>query len=400
MKFLRLIATCDPRSGGPIAGLLNSSLALERMGHETEIATLDAPDEPWISELPFKVIPLGPHIRPYGYTPRLTPWLRAHAHQYDLAVVHGIWNYISVGSWRALAQHKTPYVVFTHGSLDPWHKKFYPVKHNVKQAFWSLLEGRVLTAAERVLFTTEEEQTLAAQAFRGHGHYRSEVIAYGTTDVSGEADRQIADFRAAAGLGADEPYVLFLSRIHPKKGVDALIKAFASTAPDDMHLVIAGPDQIGWQAELEALCNTLGLQGRIHWPGMIGGDVKWGAYRGATAFALPSHGENFGIVVAEALACGRPVLITEQVNIWREVESAGAGLVAPTPDAFATTMGGFFRSSDAERNAMGLRARDLFLSRFEIGRSARDIERVAARAGGAAMVGSPQKSTCGAQSAL
>ena len=92
---------------------------------------------------------------------------------------------------------------------------------------------------------------------------------------------------------------------------------------------MAGPDSIGWRAELEALAATEGVGDRIVWAGMLAGDVKWAAFRAADAFVLTSHTENFGIVVVEALACGTPVLISERVNIWREIVDAGAGLAAP-----------------------------------------------------------------------
>ena len=92
---------------------------------------------------------------------------------------------------------------------------------------------------------------------------------------------------------------------------------------------MAGPDQVGWQADLMELAKRCGVENRVHWLGMLTGSLKWGAYRCADALILPSHQENFGIVVAEAMACGTPVLISDKVNIWREVLGAGAGLVAP-----------------------------------------------------------------------
>ena len=124
-------------------------------------------------------------------------------------------------------------------------------------------------------------------------------------------------------------FILFLSRIHPKKGVDLLIQAFARHAKTfpEIDLVIAGPDQTGSKSALQKLARELGVDNRIYWPGMLSGDAKWGAFRSAEFFVLPSHQENFGIVVAEAMALSKPVLITNKVNIWREIEADGAGLV-------------------------------------------------------------------------
>jgi glycosyltransferase involved in cell wall biosynthesis len=134
---------------------------------------------------------------------------------------------------------------------------------------------------------------------------------------------------------------------------------------------MAGPDQVGWQAKLSSLAEELKVADRITWTGMIRGDVKWGAFRASEIFVLPSHSENFGIVVAEALACSVPVLISDKVNIWREIESDGAGLVSP--DDLPGTMNLLLRWSqmpEAEKNAMRQRARECFLNRFEIRKAA------------------------------
>lgn len=376
MKFLRLIATCDPRSGGPIAGLLGSSNVLKEMGHETFLATLDAPDAPWVLEFPFKVFGLGPAARPYGYTRHLVPWLAANAANYDVIIIHGLWNYISVGSWRGLRRAKRPYVVFTHGSLDPWHRKFYPLKDLAKRVFWLALEGRVLSDAYAVLFTSREEQILARSAYWGHGGYASKVIAYGAPDVKGESVHQERAFRELCGLHPKDKYLVFLGRIHPKKGVDSLLEAFAATAPNDYFLVVGGPDQIGWTAALKQKAATLGIGDRVRWPGMLTGDLKWGAYRGAEAFALPSHGENFGIVVAEALACGTPALITEKVNIWREIVQERAGLAAECPATFGKVLSAFFSLNGSDRIEMRHNARACFRSHFDVRKSAEDLVRL------------------------
>ena len=123
--------------------------------------------------------------------------------------------------------------------------------------------------------------------------------------------------------------MLYLSRIHEKKGCDLLIEAFAKVATQDpsLQLIMAGPDQTGWSSTLKILAAQRGISDRVSWLGMLSGDIKWGAFYAAEVFCLPSHQENFGIVVAEALACGKPVLISNKVNIWREIESSNAGFV-------------------------------------------------------------------------
>ena len=380
MKFLRLIASCDPRTGGPIAGLTRSSRVLATMGHETHIASLDDPNADWVRRSEFVTFGLGPSLPIYGYNPRLSNWIASNAHNYDVAIIHCIWNYISLGSWRGLKRAKLPYFVFLHGSLDPWHQEFYPIKHVFKQAFWLAVEGRVLRDAEKVLFTSEEERRLARDAFWGYQEYSSEIVSYGASSPSGDPASQIGSFRSYCGLTMDEPYLLFLSRIHPKKGIDSLIAAFAKHAPPAMHLVIAGPDQIGLQEKLTRQAADLGISSRIKWPGMLEGDLKWGAFRGAEAFVLPSHGENFGIVLAEAMACSTPVLTTQKVNIWREIEGSGGGLVVERADNFDDALLAFFKKSPQQIDEMRRRARQCFLDKFDIGQSASDLLRLATEA--------------------
>lgn len=382
MKLLRVIATVDPRTGGPIEGLIQSSKALADLGHETEIATLDLPTDPWVADSPFKTHALGPRTQAYGYAPKFAPWIRQNQYHYDAVFIHGLWNYTSVGAWLGLRGGPTPYFVFTHGSMDPWHRKAYPLKDLAKQIFWLAFEGRVLRDAKLVLFTTEEERRLARAAYWGHRDFRDKVIAYGTADAPAEVEAQKAAFRAHCELPPSKRFILFLSRIHPKKGLDILIRGFAELAPKypELDLVVAGPDQIGWASELKALARRLGVAGRVHWPGMLRGDAKWGAYRSASAFALPSHGENFGIVVAEAMACGTPVLITDRVNIWREIEASGGGIIAPdTLPGFMDALSRFCNLTAEQIDRMKSAARAAFLEKFEITAVANELLEVVER---------------------
>ena len=152
-----------------------------------------------------------------------------------------------------------------------------------------------------------------------------------------------------------------------------MISAFAKIAPlvPETDLVLAGPDQSGWVDQLKRQATAAGIADRIHWPGMLEGDAKWGAFRGCDAFVLPSHQENFGIVVAEAMASAKPVLITDKVNIWREIEKGNAGFVVPYNEfGIVSLLETFFALSREERNRMGNSARGTFLELFEINKNA------------------------------
>ena len=357
VKVLHVISSVDPRHGGPIEGVFSSSEVWFRHGHQRNIVCLDPPESPWLSQARAPTEAIGPGGRAYaglrrlipwlryGYSPRLVGWLRAHARNYDAVVVNGLWNYASFGAWRALHDTQTPYFVFTHGMLDPWFNTAYPTRTFFKSIFWRLFEHRVLRDAAGVMFTCDEERRLAGKSFAPY-QAREFVVGYGTRDVSGEPEAQRAAFFAEAPTALGRELVLFLSRIHEKKGVDLLIEAFARHAASrpDYDLVIAGPDPSGLRALLTKSAENLGVANRIHWPGMLSGDAKWGAFRAAEFFVLPSHQENFGIVVAEAMALGKPLLITNKVNIWREVEADGAELVVNDDvDGVADGLGGCWR---------------------------------------------------------
>ena len=383
MRILQIIRSVDPRGGGPIEGVVRQNAALGSDGVR-EIVSLDPPDAPFLKDLPIAVHPMG--VTPYdeigrsklaafGYSPRLIPWLKENARAYDCAVVNGLWNYAAVGPSRVLPKGELPYFVFSHGMMDPWFRKTYPIKHQVKQASWLLFEGRLAAGAEAVLFTTEEERTLAEGQFVGHA-YRGEIMRYGTSAPSGEPEADARAFREACPSLGGRPYLLFLSRIHPKKGCDLLIRAFAAVASSepDMQLVMAGPDQTDWAAQLKVEANRLGVGARVHWPGMLQGSAKWGAFRCAEAFVLPSHQENFGIVVAESLACGAPVLISDKVNIWREIVASDAGYVAPDDEAGTVSLLRRWMATPASaRRHMRAQARAAFEAFFDVRLAAQDL---------------------------
>ena len=378
MKLLHVISATDPESGGPIEALLRISEVLLREGHQVTVVSLEDEREVERRKFPFTTVGLGRGTRAYRYNAKLAPWLRQNARQFDAVVLHGLWNYSSLGSWRGLRSGSTPYYIFAHGMMDPWFRDRYPLKHAAKQAFWTLAEGRVLRDAEAVLFTCEEERLRARGVFKGHP-YRERVVLFGTADPKIDRPIQAAAFHRALPALQNRPFLLYLSRIHPKKGCDLLLKAFAELTPQlpaDLQLVIAGPDQVGWVPELQLLAATLGIHARVHWPGMLKDDVKWGAFLQADAMILPSHQENFGFVVAEAMACSTPVLVSNMVNIWREVQASSSGLVQPdTLDGTRNLIQSFYALTPADRNRMSANARSAFLHYFDIEVTARDFAR-------------------------
>lgn len=373
MKILHVISSVTPKGGGPIEGIKQLFPSLTSLGATVEIACCDAPDAPWLIDkrLP-PVHALGPKKSSYAYSQKLTPWLRENSKKYDAVIVEGIWQYHSFAVRKALADSKTPYFLFTHGMLDPWFKEQYPLKHIKKWIYWTLAENRVLRDAKAVIFTCEDERLLARKSF---GLYKANeaVASYGTSSPPEEGRLLAENFLSTYPELQGKRIILFLSRIHEKKGCDLLIEAFAQVANQDnnLHLVVAGPDQTGWTKELKARAEELGIIKKISWPGMLEGDLKWGAFYASEAFCLPSHQENFGIVVAEALACGKPVLISNKINIWREISHDHAGFI--NEDTVAGTvknLKNLLEMTPAEYMTMCNEAKACFNRRFHIKQAA------------------------------
>lgn len=379
MKLLRVIATLDPRHGGPSAGLRAITPALAARGHETTFVSIDSPERAASFVSGSRAIGLGPAQGGYAYSPRLEPWLRAHAAEFDAVFVHGLWQHPGRAVHAALGHRAPPYFVFPHGMLDPWFRRAYPLKHAKKWAYWHLCERRVLSDAAAVFFTCAEERRLAQRTFPRF-ECNAHVVAYGTNVPAADAAAaQRAAWAAMVPELSSRPFWLFLGRIHPKKGVDLLVRAYRQLALEATStlpaLVIAGPSQDAeYLAAVREQTRELPASGLVLWPGMLEGAAKWGALRTAEAFVLPSHQENFGIAAAESLAVGTPVLLTRKVNIWTEIVEARAGLEAK--DDFA----GIFQllqrwsgTTSEERLTMRAAAVKLFRDRYEIGRVAESL---------------------------
>ncbi len=261
--------------------------------------------------------------------------------------------------------------------LDPWFKRTYPLKHLKKLLYWPWAEYRVLRDAAAVLFTSEEERRLARESFSLYQLQRNRrQLRHGCAGIDLETARE--DFFEAFPNLRGQRFFLFLGRLHEKKGCELLIEAFAalrksSETGSPMQLVLAGPcaDEEYLRHLKQLAAKATNDDGSITFTGMLTGDRKWGAFSAAEAFVLPSHQENFGIAVVEALACGTPVLISNQVNIWREIEADGAGYVENDDLAGTTRFAGTL-DCDAARTTRGQWKRtrsECFRAPFEIERA-------------------------------
>jgi glycosyltransferase involved in cell wall biosynthesis len=374
IRILHVIRSLRPESGGPMEGIRRLAQIAKQQSYELEAVCLDSPGDDFLESLPFPVHPLGPALGKYGYTRQLVPWMEDNAAHYDGIVINGLWQYHGIGTWKAICK-RVPYVVFTHGMLDPYFKRRYPFKHLKKWLYWLPFEFRLLRDANAVLFTSQLERDLAESSFWLH-KWNPVVVPYGTTGPDFGVQESREAFQARFPELTGKRFLLYLSRIDPKKGCDLLIHSFAkySGKHPDMLLVIAGPDLGNWMPKLKALAEQLGVQDRIVWPGMLKDAVKWGAFYESEVYILPSHQENFGIAVAEAMACGKPVLTTNQVNIWPDIVETASGLVEPdTQQGIDNLLRRWFETPQEEREFMGQRALQLFGERFNMRRTAASI---------------------------
>jgi glycosyltransferase involved in cell wall biosynthesis len=377
MKILQSIHSLNPAIGGPMEAVRQLSAVLTSRGHRVEVICLDSPADHWIREYPVAVHAIGRGRGGYAYARPFARWIKDRHRQYDVVVIHGLWQYHSFGVWRALRGTGMPYFVFPHGMLDPWFNRSYPLKHIKKLLYWPWAEYRVLRDAAAVLFTSEEERRLARQSF---SPYKCNEIVVGTgtaapvVDLATARENLLKSFPSLRG----KRLLLYLGRLHEKKGCDLLINGFAQLVPgpDALHLGMAGPcANEKYLSQLKQLAADAAAP--VTFTGMLSGDLKWGAFSAADAFVLPSHQENFGIAIVESLACGTPVLISNKVNIWREIVNDGAGF-ADEDDLAGVThlLKRWMNTPAAERDAMRTNARACFERRFEINRAVDSLLRV------------------------
>ncbi|WP_309382629.1 glycosyltransferase [Cerasicoccus frondis] len=377
MKILRIIHSANPKIGGPINGIINSSKFISRDGHKVTHISLDAPADVSGIDLPGEFIALGPSKSGYGFCPNLDQWLTKNLPRFDAVLVHGIWQYHGFAVWRhcrRLGKTAPPYYVYTHGMLDPWFKRTYPLKHLKKWLYWPWGEYRILRDAKAVLFTSEKEKILARKSFwlyRAH----ERVIGYGTQRPEFSQEQYQAEWSKLCPAKQGARYWLYLGRLHEKKGADLLINAYRAlksirkSLPD---LILAGPEQdTRFTDQLKQMAAD---DPQIHFVGMLSGAAKWGALANADAMVLPSHQENFGIVVAEAMAMSTPVLISNKVNIWREIEQAKAGIVA-NDDLSGTQelLSQFLELDQGQRSEMSRAAQKCYEDHFSMERATHDL---------------------------
>jgi glycosyltransferase involved in cell wall biosynthesis len=281
----------------------------------------------------------------------LARWLDAHVSEFDLVHVHAVFSHASIAAGRSCRRHSVPYIVRPLGTLDPWSLRRHSIR---KQMMLKVAVRRLLSGASAIQYTSDEERRLAESELPWLPH--GVVVPLGI-------DTEFFEPLARSVMVVPSPYVLALSRLDQKKGIDLLIEAFLSLADrrelSSWRLVIAGDGSPDYVARLRALADAGIARERIVFFGWASGTEKRALLNNAALFALPSAQENFGLAVGEAMAAGVPVVVTPAVNLAPEITAVGAGWVTERKaEAIAGCLGEAMTNS-AERARRGAAAREL-----------------------------------------
>jgi glycosyltransferase involved in cell wall biosynthesis len=355
MKVLHVIPSVSDRSGGPATAIAPLCRALREQGIDALLLTTNDgfPDMSTNGVVDFKGVPARFFPAQFGasfkYSRPLRAWLDAKIAEFDLAHIHAVFNHSSFAAGRACRKAGVPYVVRPLGTLDPWSMKQKAMR---KRMFWWLSGRKMLEGSAAVHYTAQAEKDAT------EGHLR---VNHGRVVPLG------VDANRTAHEGSKEPYVLVLSRLHPKKRIDLLIDAFASLDVNDWRLVIAGDGPADHVALLKAKARN---DERIVFTGWVEGEQKDALLAGASLFALPSRQENFGLSVLEAMAFGVPALLSPEVNMAREVEAAGAGWIGDSSQL--TSQLARILADDCERDRRARAARE-FAKQYSWERTATEL---------------------------
>jgi glycosyltransferase involved in cell wall biosynthesis len=369
MKILQIVPSVSLVYGGPSQMVLGLSSALVRAGAEVMLITTDANGD--IDQDPLDV-PLETPIdqdgyqliyfrcapfRRYKFSTKLLMWLARHAHEYDVAHIHALFSPISSMAATVARQQGLPYVLRPLGTLDPADLR---KKARLKQIYATALEKPNLANAAAVHFTTQQEATVSE---RFGVETNDWVFPLGVVlPESGVSPR------AALGIAADRPVILFMSRIDPKKGFDLLIPALEQLieAGQEFDFVLAGgnPQDPGYVEKIHQQIRNSPLGARSHLVGFVAGGEKTAWLETADVFVLPSYYENFGIAVAEAMTVATPVVISDQVHIWDAIQASNSGWVCEcNVDSLAQSLTASLQDP-AERQRRGQNAQQYALTHY------------------------------------
>jgi glycosyltransferase involved in cell wall biosynthesis len=364
LRILHVLATLDPQSGGPAQACLEMAQSVAERGHAVSIFTtdfaVDGQDRrpAGLENYPGLDIQLFPVQAPRGWkrSSRLRQALDAHTASFDVVHMHSLYLFHNWAAARAARNAQVPYIIRPHGLLDPYIRRRNRLRKRVMELAF---QDAALRHATAIHYTADLEREISKPY---DGGAPPAVIPLGVTMPNTAPDRSRLVQRYPQLTG--KTVVLFLGRLHQKKGLDLLIPALAQARErrPGLHLLLAGPDE-GALAPTRDLIAAHQLGPHVTITGMLQGAEKAAAFAGADFFVLPSYSENFAIAAVEAMSYGLPVIVSDQVNIHPDISAAGAGsVIGCTVSALRDAL--IALASDVDRPAMGRRARDLVERRY------------------------------------
>ncbi|MBE9167522.1 glycosyltransferase [Pleurocapsales cyanobacterium LEGE 06147] len=372
MRIIQIVPSVSLVYGGPSQMVLGLSQALAAEGVEITLLTtntngdmgqplLDVPIAKPVKRDGYEIIyfPCSP-FRRYKFSLGLLQWLANHAKDYHLAHIHALFSPVSTAAATLARYRSLPYILRPLGTLDPADLR---KKRQLKKIYGLLLEKPNLAGAAGVHFTSEEEAKISER----FGIYTKDLVIPLGVDLPGNLPKK-GTARQQLGISSDRPLILFMSRIDPKKGLDLLIPALEALQEQglDFQFVLAGanPQDLAYETKIRDRLKTSKLQQRTIVTGFVRGEFKLGLLADADIFILPSYYENFGIAVAEAMAVGTPVIISNRVHIWQEIEAAVAGWVTPCELDRLTKVLRLALKQPLEREQRGKNARILVQQKY------------------------------------
>lgn len=360
MNILHVIPDLAPETGGPVIAVLGLAAAQAALGHNVSIASTNwgLKESPNIEGIKFHLFPCRYDY--WRWSPALRKFLMREVSNYDVVTVESLWQYPTYVAAKACRTRGVPYVVSTNGMLDEWSLAQKAWK---KRPYLFLLERATLEGAAAIHATSKGEFNNSHLEGWNVGKL---VIPLGINpSIYNELPDQSDFFNRYPALSGKR-IVLFLGRLHYKKQPDVAIRAFQRACHDKENtcFVIAGDGSAEYVKYLERLAEDLGVRGNVFFTGLLQDEAVREAYRAATLFILPSWQENFGLSVVEAMAAGCPVIISKQIDLAGDIESAGAGLaVSPNAEENAEAIS-LLLESDQLRARMGKAGRKLVFEKF------------------------------------
>jgi glycosyltransferase involved in cell wall biosynthesis len=365
LKILHVISIVAPRYGGP--GIASQLMAhyQAKSNHKVTLCTtnvdypagiLPVPKNRPVNKDGVSIVHFDVSSRSFLFSAPMMIWMKKNISSFDIVHIHGLYRFpVTFAAWLA-RRSCIPYLICPHGSLDPFIYKQSQYNVFLKRIYERLFDLPNLNNATAIHFTAYEEYKRTAYLKL---RARPIVVPNG---IDWERYKHLPaknGFRKDLGLDTLAPLVLFLGRINFKKGLDLLIPAFSFVASNHVnaHLAIVGPDNEGYRTQVSQWCNKYGIQKRVFFVDHLGIEKVKEAYVDSDVFVLPSYTENFGLTVVESMVCQTPVVISDQVNIWHQVQKAGAGIVVNCDTNSVANAINYLLNNPDEAKSMGVNGR-------------------------------------------